>query len=166
MTIYRKATAEFIGTFWLVFGGCGSAVLAAAFRALGSASGSVAGVRPHGPDHGVCDRPRFGMPLESRRLGRIGCGQAISCSELPAYVIAQVLGGIAGSAVLYAIASGNAIQLGGRVCLQRLRGPFARRICLIRPDRRSGADVHVPDDHSGSHRHSAPRRVSRRSQSA
>ena len=54
--------------------------------------GGGSGVRPHGPDDGVCDRPHLGLPLESRRLGGLGGGQAISRSELPAYVIAQVLG--------------------------------------------------------------------------
>ena len=67
----RKVAAEFIGTFWLVLGGCGSAVLAAAFPNVGiGLLGRCLRVRPHRPDHGLRDRPHLGLPSESRGLGR------------------------------------------------------------------------------------------------
>src|SRR5271165_1225919 len=108
MPIGKKAAAEFIGTFWLVFGGCGSAVLAAAFPGLGIGFAGVA--------------LAFGLTVLTMAfaIGHIsGChlNPAVSLglvvakrfpvSELPAYVVAQVLGGIAGSGVLYFIASGK-----------------------------------------------------------
>ncbi|HTR35517.1 MAG TPA: aquaporin Z [Bryobacteraceae bacterium] len=109
MSLSRRSVAEFIGTFWLVFGGCGAAVLAAAFPGLGIGFVGVA--------------LAFGLTLLTMAfaIGHIsGChinpavtvglvvGKRFPLSELPAYVIAQVLGGLAGSAVLYFIASGKA----------------------------------------------------------
>lgn len=108
MSLSRRAAAEFIGTFWLVFGGCGAAVLDAAFPGLGIGFTGVA--------------LAFGLTVLTMAyaIGHIsGChlNPAVSvglvaakrfpASELPAYAIAQVLGGIAGSAVLYVIASGK-----------------------------------------------------------
>jgi aquaporin Z len=108
MSLSRRAAAEFIGTFWLVFGGCGAAVLDAAFPNLGIGFVGVA--------------LAFGLTVLTMAyaIGHIsGChlNPAVSvgltvakrfpASELPAYVVAQVLGGIAGSAVLYVIASGK-----------------------------------------------------------
>jgi len=105
----RRAAAEFMGTFWLVFGGCGSAVLAAAFPNLGIGFAGVA--------------LAFGLTVLTMAfaIGHIsGChlNPAVSvglvvakrfpASNLLAYVAAQVAGGIAGSAVLYVIASGKA----------------------------------------------------------
>jgi len=104
----NKLAAEFLGTFWLVFGGCGSAVLAAAFPELGIGF------------HGVA--LAFGLTVLTMAyaIGHIsGChlnpavsvglvvGGRFSASELPGYVIAQVLGAIAAAAVLYLIASGK-----------------------------------------------------------
>ncbi len=109
MSLSKRAFAEFIGTFWLVFGGCGSAVLSAAFPGLGIGFAGVA--------------LAFGLTVLTMAfaIGHIsGChlNPAVSVglmvskrfpvSELPAYVIAQVLGGLAGSAVLYVIATGKA----------------------------------------------------------
>ncbi len=109
MPLSKKAFAEFLGTFWLVFGGCGSAVLAAAFPGLGIGFVGVAFA--------------FGLTLLTMAytIGHIsGChinpavsvGLAVakrfSWSELPIYVIAQVCGGILASAILYVIASGKA----------------------------------------------------------
>src|SRR5512143_3487541 len=115
MPISKRATAEFIGTFWLVFGGCGSAVLSAAFPGLGIGFLGVA--------------LAFGLTLLTMAfaIGHIsGChlnpavsvgllaGKRFPARELPAYVIAQVLGGIVAGAVLYVIASGKAgFTLGG-----------------------------------------------------
>jgi aquaporin Z len=108
MSLSRRAAAEFIGTFWLVFGGCGAAVLDAAFPNLGIGFVGVA--------------LAFGLTVLTMAyaIGHIsGChlnpavsvGLAVAkrfpASELPAYIAAQVLGGIAGSAVLYVIASGK-----------------------------------------------------------
>src|SRR3974390_2879531 len=105
MSLTKKSLAEFFGTFWLVFGGCGSAVLAAAFPNLGIGFAGVA--------------LAFGLTVLTMAyaIGHIsGChlnpavsvgllvGGRFKPSELPAYVIAQVLGGIAGAGVLYIIA--------------------------------------------------------------
>ena len=109
MSLSKRATAEFIGTFWLVFGGCGSAVLAAAFPQLGIGFVGVA--------------LAFGLTVLTMAyaIGHIsGChlnpavsiglvtGKRFPASELPAYIIAQVLGGIFAGAVLFLIASGKA----------------------------------------------------------
>ena len=105
----RKLFAECFGTFWLVLGGCGSAVLAAAFPQLGIGFAGVA--------------LAFGLTLLTMAyaIGYIsGChiNPAVSFglatagrfkwSELPGYVIAQVIGGIAAGGVLFCIASGKA----------------------------------------------------------
>ena len=109
MSLGKKATAEFIGTFWLVFGGCGSAVLAAAFPNVGI---GLLGVSL-----------AFGLTVLTMAfaIGHIsGChlNPAVSvgllvakrfpASDLFAYVAAQVAGGIAGAGILYVIASGKA----------------------------------------------------------
>ena len=107
MSLAKKAVAEFIGTFWLVFGGCGSAVFAAAFPELGIGFAGVA--------------LAFGLTVLTMAyaIGHIsGChlnpavsvGLAVAgrfkYSEFPAYVVAQVLGAIVAAAVLAWIASG------------------------------------------------------------
>lgn len=108
MSLSKRALAEFIGTFWLVFGGCGSAVLAAAFPSLGIGFVGVA--------------LAFGLTVLTMAyaIGHIsGChlnpavsvglvvGKRFPASELPMYAIAQVLGAVAGSGILYLIASGK-----------------------------------------------------------
>lgn len=108
MPLSKRAAAEFFGTFWLVFGGCGSAVLAAAFPALGIGFAGVA--------------LAFGLTVLTMAfaIGHIsGChlnpavsvglvvGKRFPASELPAYVIAQVVGAMAAAGVLYVIASGK-----------------------------------------------------------
>ena len=105
----KKYLAEFIGTFWLVVGGCGSAVLAAGFPELGIGFGGVS--------------LAFGLTVLTMAygLGHIsGChlnpavsiglwvGGRFPAGKLAPYIIAQVLGGIAGAGVLYLIASGQA----------------------------------------------------------
>ncbi len=108
MALSRRVSAEFLGTFWLVFGGCGSAVLAAAFPALGIGFAGVAlafGLTlltmayTIGPISGCHINPAvtFGLWLAKRFPAR---------DVLP-YVIAQVLGAIAAAAVLYTVASGK-----------------------------------------------------------
>jgi len=104
----RKLAAEFIGTAWLVLGGCGSAVLAAAYPELGIGFVGVS--------------LAFGLTVLTMAfaIGHVsGChlnpavsvglwaGGRFPASELPGYIAAQVLGGIAGAAVLYVIASGH-----------------------------------------------------------
>jgi aquaporin Z len=105
----NRLAAEFIGTFWLVLGGCGSAVLAAAFPELGIGFVGVS--------------LAFGLTVLTMAyaIGHIsGChlnpavslglvvGGRFPANELLPYIVAQVLGGIAGAAVLYVIASGKA----------------------------------------------------------
>ena len=104
-----KIAAEFIGTFWLVLGGCGSAVLAATFPQLGIGFVGVSlafgltvltGAYALGPISGGHFNPAVSVGLWA--------GGRFPASQLPSYVIAQVAGGIAGAAVLYLIASGKA----------------------------------------------------------
>ncbi len=109
MHLSKRAAAEFLGTFWLVFGGCGSAVLAAAFPQLGIGFYGVA--------------LAFGLTVLTMAyaIGHIsGChlnpavslglvaGRRFPVSELLPYILAQVAGGIAAAGVLYVVASGKA----------------------------------------------------------
>ena len=105
----QKLAAEFLGTFWLVLGGCGSAVLAAAFPAVGIGLLGVSlafgltvvtGAYALGPVSGGHFNPAVSVGLWA--------GGRFPASQLVPYVIAQVLGAIAGAAVLYLIASGKA----------------------------------------------------------
>ncbi|HSS13790.1 MAG TPA: aquaporin Z [Rhizomicrobium sp.] len=104
----RKLAAEFIGTAWLVLGGCGSAVLAAAFPELGIGFAGVS--------------LAFGLTVLTMAfaIGHVsGChlnpavsvglwaGGRFPASALPGYIVAQVAGGLFGAAVLYVIASGH-----------------------------------------------------------
>ena len=107
--MYSKVAAEFIGTFWLVLGGCGSAVLAAAYPQLGIGFVGVAlafgltvltGVYAFGPISGGHFNPAVTVGLWTG--GRFPAAQVIP------YIVAQVAGGILGAAVLYLIASGKA----------------------------------------------------------
>ena len=111
----KALAAEFVGTFWLVLGGCGSAVLAAAFPQLGIGFAGVAlafgltvltGAYALGPISGGHFNPAVSLGLAV--AGRF------SASRLPGYVVAQVVGAAAAAAVLYAIATGKAgAQIGG-----------------------------------------------------
>ena len=109
MKLTKKLCAEFIGTFWLVLGGCGSAVLAAAFPDVGI---GLLGVSL-----------AFGLTVLTMALaiGHIsGChlnpavsiglwsGGRFSTAELGPYIVAQVAGGVTGAAILYVIATGQA----------------------------------------------------------
>ena len=111
----KKLVAEFIGTLWLVLGGCGSAVLAAAYPELGIGFVGVA--------------IAFGLTVVTMAyaIGHISgahlnpavsiglwAGGRFEAKELPGYIIAQLLGGIAGAGILYMIATGKAgFELGG-----------------------------------------------------
>jgi aquaporin Z len=109
----KKYIAEFIGTFWLVFGGCGSALLAAAFPNVGI---GLVGVSL-----------AFGLTVLTiaYSLGSISgahlnpavtiglwAGGRINSSIVVPYIIAQVLGGIAAAGVLYIIVTGNGSSIG------------------------------------------------------
>lgn len=109
MSLGKRSLAELLGTFWLVFGGCGSAVLSAAFPNVGIGLLGVA--------------LAFGLTVLTMcyAIGHIsGChlnpavsiglaaGRRFPASELPAYIVAQLIGGVAGAGALYAIASGKA----------------------------------------------------------
>ena len=107
MDMSRRLAAEFIGTFWLVLGGCGSAVLAAGVPMVGIGYAGVAlafgltvltGAFAFGHVSGAHFNPAvsFGLFMGGR----------FPAKDLLPYWVAQVLGGIAGGAVLYAIASG------------------------------------------------------------
>ena len=109
MTLVKKLSAEFIGTFWLVLGGCGSAVLAAAFPDVGIgllgvsfAFGLTVLTMAYAIGHisGCHLNPAVSIGLWS--------GGRFSASELGLYILAQVAGAIVGAAVLYLIASGKA----------------------------------------------------------
>ena len=109
MTLSKKLGAEFIGTFWLVLGGCGSAVLAAAFPEVGIGLLGVSlafGLTvltmafAFGHISGCHLNPAVSIGLWS--------GGRFSASEVGPYIAAQVAGGIAGAAVLYIIATGQA----------------------------------------------------------
>ena len=115
MKLSQKLAAEFIGTFWLVFGGCGSAVLAAAFPEVGIgllgvslAFGLTVMTLVYGLGHisGAHFNPAVSVGL--------WMGGRFESKELLPYIVSQVLGGIAGAGVLYIIASGKAgFELGG-----------------------------------------------------
>ncbi len=108
MPIAKKLSAEFVGTLWLVLGGCGSAVLAASVPGLGIGYAGVA--------------LAFGLTVLTMAyaIGHIsGChlnpavtlglwaGKRFPANEILPYIVAQVLGGIAGAGILYVIASGK-----------------------------------------------------------
>jgi len=109
MPLAKRMTAEFIGTFWLVFGGCGAAVLAAAVPGVGIGYVGVA--------------LAFGLTVLTMAfaIGHIsGChlnpavsiglwaGKRFPAKDLLPYIVAQVAGAILGAGVLYLIASGQA----------------------------------------------------------
>lgn len=109
MPIGKRAAAEFFGTFWLVFGGCGSAVLAAAFPGLGIEFAGVAlafGLTVLTMAFAI--KHISGCHLNPAVTAGLVAGGRFPASEAPYYVVAQVLGGIFGAGVLYVIASGKA----------------------------------------------------------
>jgi aquaporin Z len=103
-----KWSAEFLGTFWLTLGGCGSAVLAAAFPGVGIGLLGVSlafgltvltGAYALGPISGGHFNPAVSIGLV--------VGKRFAAAELPGYIIAQVLGAVAAAALLYLVASGK-----------------------------------------------------------
>jgi aquaporin Z len=108
MPLGKRAAAEFFGTFWLVFGGCGSAVLAAAFPGLGIGFAGVAlafGLTVLTMAFAI--GPISGCHLNPAVSAGLVAGKRFPASELLPYVVAQVLGAVAASGVLYVIASGK-----------------------------------------------------------
>ena len=108
MPLSKKLAAEFLATFWLVFGGCGAAVLDAAFPQLGIGFLGVAlafgltvltMVYTVGHISGCHLNPAVSVGL--------ACGQRFAWSELLPYIVAQVLGALAASGMLFLIASGK-----------------------------------------------------------
>jgi aquaporin Z len=109
MPLSKRMGAEFFGTFWLVFGGCGSAVLAAAFPGVGIgllgvsfAFGLTVLTMAYAIGH------VSGCHLNPAVSAGLTVAGRFSAKDLPGYVAAQVLGGIAGAGTLYVIASGKA----------------------------------------------------------
>src|SRR5262245_66065251 len=109
MTLMKRATAEFIGTFWLVFGGCGSAVLAAKFPETGIGFLGVAlafgltvltMVYAFGHISGGHFNPAITIGMYTARR--------TPAADVAPYIIAQGLRAIAGAGVLYIIACGEA----------------------------------------------------------
>ena len=125
-----KLTAECLGTFWLVLGGCGSAVLAAAFPDVGIGLLGVSLAFGLTVRHrGLRVRPGLGRSLQPRRVARPVGRRPISRPAAAAVHRAQVVGGVAGAGVLYLIASGRpGFQPRRRVRLQRLRRALAGRL--------------------------------------
>ena len=110
----KKNLAEFLGTFWLVLGGCGSAVLAAAFPEVGIglvgvsfAFGLTVLTIAYSLGH------ISGAHLNPAVTVGLWMGGRISSKDVLPYVVSQVLGGIAGAGVLYVIATGNGSDIGG-----------------------------------------------------
>jgi aquaporin Z len=114
-TVQKKLIAEFLGTFWLVFGGCGSAVLAAGFPDLGIGFAGVAlafglTVLTMAYAVGGISGGHFNPAVS---LGLTVAGKFPASSLVP-YIVTQVVGAIAAAAVLYLVASGKAgFELGG-----------------------------------------------------
>src|SRR6478736_113089 len=111
----KKLAAEFLGTAWLVLGGCGSAVLAAAFPQLGIGFAGVAlafGLTVVTMAYAIGHVS--GAHLNPAVSVGLWAGGRFKASELPGYIVAQVLGAVAGAGVLYLIASGKAdFAIGG-----------------------------------------------------
>jgi len=110
----KKWIAEFMGTFWLVFGGCGSALLAAGFPdtgigfvgvalAFGLTVVTIAYALGHISGAHLNPAVSIGLYMGGRFEGK----------ELPGYIISQLLGGIAAAGVLYVIVTGNGSDIGG-----------------------------------------------------
>lgn len=108
MNMSRRVGAEFFGTFWLTFGGCGSAVIAAAFPGLGIGFAGVA--------------LAFGLTVLTMAyaVGHISgghfnpavtiglwAGGRFKATDIPAYIVAQVIGAVTAAAALYLVASGK-----------------------------------------------------------
>ena len=104
MSLFKRSATELLGTFWLVLGGCGSAVLAASgIGVLGVALAFgltvLAMAFAIGPISGCHLNPAVSVGLF--------VGGRFPAKELPAYIVAQVIGGVLAAALIYFIASGK-----------------------------------------------------------
>ena len=113
MSLQKRCAAEFLGTFWLVFGGCGSVVLSAAFPQIGIgllgvslAFGLTVLTMMYAIGH------VSGCHLNPAVSIGLACGRRFPGAEVLPYIVAQVVGGVAGAGLLYAIASGNGTNAG------------------------------------------------------
>lgn len=109
----KKNIAEFLGTFWLVLGGCGSAVLAAAFPDVGIGLAGVSlafGLTVLTIAYSL--GPISGAHLNPAVTIGLWMGGRTATRDLVPYIVSQVLGAIAAAAVLSVIATGNGSQLG------------------------------------------------------
>src|SRR5467141_3104388 len=109
MSLTKRCSAEFLGTLWLVFGGCGSAVIAAAFPSVGIgllgvslAFGLTVLTMAYAVGH------ISGCHLNPAVSVGLWAGKRFPATDLFPYIVAQVLGAIAGAGLLYVIASGKA----------------------------------------------------------
>jgi aquaporin Z len=109
MPLSKKLAAEFVGTFWLVLGGCGSAVLAAAFPSVGIgllgvslAFGLTVLTMAYAIGH------VSGCHLNPAVTVGLAVARRFPAAQILPYVVAQVLGAVAGAGILYLIASGKA----------------------------------------------------------
>ncbi len=154
MSITKRSVAEFFGTFWLVFGGCGAAVLAAGVPELGIGYAGVS--------------LAFGLTVLTMAfaIGHIsGChlnpavtlglltGKRFPAADVIPYIIAQVLGAIAAAYVLYVIASGMPDLRDRRIRVERSRRALSARILDdVRHRRGNHADFLLPDCDTRRHR--------------
>ena len=163
VSLGRKAAAEFIGTFWLTFGGCGSAVLAAAFQTgtEGSEPRLLLGIGLLGVSFA------FGLTVltGAYAFGHISgghfnpavsfglwAGKRFPGSELVPYIIAQVAGAIVAAAILYLIASGKDgfSLLPGGLASNGYGSALARQVCAVLLLRgRSRLDLYVFNGYLG-----------------
>ena len=164
MPIAKRLAAEFLGTFWLVFGGCGSAIFAAVFLTpdnvpigIGFAGVALAfgltvltGVYALGPISGGHFNPAVTVGL--------WVGRRFDGKDVIPYVIIQCVAAVAAAAVLYAIFSGQAGFAGtGNLCRERLRRSLPRPLRFGLGVRcRGGADVFLPGGDPGATDKRAP----------
>ena len=169
MPILKRSVAELLGTFWLVFGGCGSAVLAAKFPEVGIglvgvslAFGLTVVTMAYavGPITGGHFNPAVTLGLFAG--GRVKSGDVVP------YIIAQVIGAILAAWVLATIASGNGTDaVAGGLASNGFADHSPGGYSMARGvHHRSADDVLLPADHPRHDRSARERRISRRSPSA
>ena len=137
MSLSKRALAELIGTFWLVLGGCGSAVISATFPHVGIGLLGVAlafGLTVLTMGYAI--GPISGFHLNPAVSFGLVVGGRFRASDLPAYVIAQLLGGILAAALLYLIASGQpGFDLSGGLAsngyAEHSPGGYSLAACLV-----------------------------------